>query len=151
MFSPFVLPSYISSDCDTIENSRAAVPVRRATKRPTVLLGKVQLLRFCTSPAYVARRQGGDFVKIDLAATKKPTGTLAVAVVDLAALLPRRQPPRGRPGGLTGSHPNPRAVADLARPPPRRRRRLEPLGWLIASGSTVCTRVERSFSRLLEG
>ena len=95
MFSPFVLPSYISSDCDSVGNDRAAVPARGVTKRPTVLLGKVQLLRFCTSPAYVARRQGGDFVKIDLAATKKHLGTLAVVVVDLAALPPRRRPPGG--------------------------------------------------------
>lgn len=75
MLSSFVLPSYISSDKGSVDNSGAAVRARGATKRPTVLLAIVQLLRFCTSPAYVARRQEGDLAKIDLAATKKHVGT----------------------------------------------------------------------------
>lgn len=61
---------------------------------PTVLLGKSLLPRFCTSRSYEARRQDGDLAKFDLAVTEKPLGTLAVAVVDLAALPPRRRPPK---------------------------------------------------------
>ena len=92
MLFAFVLPSYISSDNDPTKNSRAAVRARGGTKRPTVLLGKSLLLRFCTSRSYEARRQDGDFAKIDLTVTKELLGTLAVAVVDLAAPPPRRRP-----------------------------------------------------------
>jgi hypothetical protein len=97
MFSPFVLPSYISSDYDPTEIGRAAVRARGATKRPTVLSGKAQLLRFRTPRDDVDRRQDWDLAEIDLAATQKPLGTLAVAAVDLAALPPRRRPPDGPP------------------------------------------------------
>ena len=89
---------------------------------PTVLLAIVQLLRFCTSPDDVARRQDGDLAKIDLAATEKHLGTLAVAAVDLAAP-PTSPSTPGRPAvGPRGYPPNTLAVADLAGPPPRRRR-----------------------------
>ena len=95
MLFAFVLPSYISSDNDPAKNSRAAVRARGGAKRPTNLLGELLLLQFRTSRSYEARRQDGDFAKIDLAVTKKPLSTLAVAVVDLAALPPRRRPLKG--------------------------------------------------------
>lgn len=118
-----VLPSYISSDKDCTKNRRAAVRARESTKRQTILLRKVQLLQFCTSPFEVAPRQGGDLAEIDLAVAPEPGDTLTVAIVDLIVPLPHRRPP-GHPRRAAGwPWLNAHAVAGLLRPSLHRRRR----------------------------